>query len=447
MNWRKPIIYLLLYISGSKIPKNLKEIEKVEKFSEQQKKEYQIKKLKKLLIHAYKNVPYYGKVLKEAGVISNNEVNLDNFNKIPILTKDIIRKEGKKLYSKDYKKRGFYKNTSGGSTGEPVEFLQDKYYSDWNIANKIYYKTFANQEIGERELRLWGTEKDLLEGEEDVKVKFRNWLYNRKEFNSFRMSEKEMKKFAKEWNDFKPKWVEAYAQSIYEFSKFIEENNIKIYKPSGILTSAGTLYPEMKEKIENVFKTKVFNRYGSREIGDVACSCDKNESLHVSIHNQLLEIKKIKENDKFGKVIITNLNNFSMPFIRYDIGDIATCFLKEKCSCGRSFDLLEKIEGREMSIFKTKEGKLIPGEFFIHFIGVVFNEGFISKFQIIQEDYDKIKIKAVLKNKKEFDNKKIEIENSIKKVMENNCQIKWKIVKEIKPMKNGKYLYTISKVK
>ncbi len=123
MNWRKPIIYFFLYLAGSKISGNIKEIKKINNFSLSEKEKYQKEKLKKILKHAYENVLYYHKILAVAGVVKNNKVYLENFNKIPILTKEIIRSEGSNLYSKDYKKRGFYENTSGGSTGEPVRFL------------------------------------------------------------------------------------------------------------------------------------------------------------------------------------------------------------------------------------------------------------------------------------------------------------------------------------
>jgi phenylacetate-coenzyme A ligase PaaK-like adenylate-forming protein len=85
-NWRKPIIYALLYLSGSKIPHNLKEIKRLEKLSLKEKKQYQEEKLKKILFYAYKNVPYYKKVLGKAKVVKNGIVFLENFNKIPILT-------------------------------------------------------------------------------------------------------------------------------------------------------------------------------------------------------------------------------------------------------------------------------------------------------------------------------------------------------------------------
>ena len=136
MNWRKPVIFGLLHLTGSGIPKYRKEIEELQYKPQDEIRRYQENKLKQLLLHAYENVPYYNKILKDSEVVIDGNVILANFSRIPLLTKEIIRKEGTNLYSKDYKSRKPYENTSGGSTGEPVKFIQDKQYWHMNIAQK-----------------------------------------------------------------------------------------------------------------------------------------------------------------------------------------------------------------------------------------------------------------------------------------------------------------------
>jgi phenylacetate-CoA ligase len=449
INWRKPIINLLLKTSGSKVMDHLETIKWLDSQPYSVVKRYQDQKLKKLLFHAYKNVPYYQLLLPKVGVIDEcGRVNLARFSSVPPLTKDIIRKAGSALYSRDHKKRGSYENTSGGSTGEPVRFLQDRDYSDWNIANKIFYKTFVNQSIGDKELRLWGSEKDLLAENEPFSLKLKNYLYNRHELNAFRMNPKRMSEYVKRINVLQPRWIESYVQPMYELAQFIEKNNISVHTPKGVLTSAGTLYPEMREKIESVFKTKVFNRYGSREVGDAACSCSE-ESMHISMWNNRIDFKKHNRNqpqNALKSILVTNLNNYSMPFIKYEIGDIASEVIHSKCKCGRKSDLLVDLQGREMSVFKKKDGSVIPAEFFIHFIGVVYNSGSIRKFQAIQEKYDKIVIKVIIENESAFMQDIPHIESAIRLAMGDTTKIVWKQVSNIEPLPSGKYLYTVSKV-
>ena len=102
-----------------------------------------------------------------------------------------------------------------------------------------------------------------------------------------------------------------------------------------------------------------------------------------------------------------------------------------------------------MDVFRTKEGRVVPGEYFIHFIGVVLNKGIIKKFQVIQEKENLIIVKLVLvskesfvKNKKDFE----EITKKIKLVMGKDTKVEYKLVDEIPPTRSGKYRYTISKV-
>jgi len=436
MNWRKPIIYTLLYASGSKIPRNLKEIRRVEKLSKEEIQKYQEAKLKKLILYAYDNFPYYTKILGEAGVVRRGEVDLNNFNKIPILTKEIIRREGPNLYSKDHKKRKSYENTSGGSTGEPVRFLQDKYYDGWNIATKIYFKEYGDQKVGDKELRLWGSERDLLEGKEKFSIRARNWLYNRKELNSFKMSEKEMNEFVTFWNKFQPRWIEAYAQSIYEFSKFIKNNNLKIRSPKGILTSAGTLYPDMKQTIQEVFNCPVYNRYGSREVGGIACSNGKQNVLNVAFWHNYVEILSKNHKEKTGKVYITTLNNFSMPLIRYEIGDIG--------EIGENEREIKRVVGRVSSFFITREGKKIDGGFFRQ---LLYYKDWIKNYQIIQKDYNLILYRIVPTKRIKLSKEEIEeIEKRVKKALGHDCKIKIEFIKKINLNKSGKYSYTKSEV-
>jgi phenylacetate-CoA ligase len=194
----------MLYGTRSKIPAYIKEIECVDKLPLKQKKKHQKEKLRKILLHAYENVPYYHKVLGKAKVVVNGEINLDNFDKIPLLTKTIIRKEGKNLYAKDYKKRKPYENTSGGSTGEPVRFIQDKEYNEWNIATKLYLFKKLGKNEGEPEIKFWGSDRDIILGGLSLKDRFINFFYNRKFFNSYNFNENKYDDLIELNNKFKP---------------------------------------------------------------------------------------------------------------------------------------------------------------------------------------------------------------------------------------------------
>ncbi|MFA4960234.1 MAG: phenylacetate--CoA ligase family protein [Candidatus Pacearchaeota archaeon] len=441
---RRFILKTVLALSGKNIFKRYKYLKKREFISVKENKEYQEEKLKKLLTHAYNNVPYYHKVLAEVKVIEYGKVNLKNFDKIPILTKDIIRKEGSNLYSRDHKKRKSYENTSGGSTGEPVKFLQDKDTWTEGMAIKwLFYSFICDYPC--KLVKLWGSERDILKGSYGIKGSLKNKISQRKLLNAFKMSEENMKSYVNKINSFKPKIIEAYVESIYEFSKFIKKNDIKIFYPKGIITSAGTLYPEMKELIEEVFHCKVYNRYGSREVGDMACTCEENK-MHINIFDNLLELLDKDLNPiktgKTGDVYITTLNNFSMPLIRYKIGDIGKIAFIKKCKCGRGMPVIKGISGRNNSILKTKKGSLDGTALTTSFYFL----SSIEKYKLIQKTMDKFTLMVIINNKKKWKEDKKVIEKKFRQILGNEINVNFKIVNKIPSLKNGKYQYIISEV-
>jgi len=445
------ILNLIFYLrSRMKIFDQLKSLKIYEFNSLKENLTVQQDNLKRLLLYSWYYIPYYNKILDEAGVVKDGKIYLENFRNIRILDKKTLAENFDLLQTtnKKYLKK-MYLNSSGGSTGIPAKFIQDYEYKTIETASKWLYFTFLTN-YPCKNISLWGSERDIIKNKFIVKKRVMNFLQEKMVLNSFIMTQENMILYVEKINQYHPIIIEAYVQSIFSLANFIKNNNLEIHSPLGIITSAGTLYPDMKELIEEVFHCPVLNRYGSRETGDIACSCKENMGLHVNIINNYVEIldenlESVKPGE-IGQIYITKLTNYSMPLIRYRIGDLAIPSEQINCNCGRGFPLIKSIEGREMSVFKTKEGTIIPAEFFIHFIGVVFNEGIISKFQVIQNDYDLITIKYILGKKEGLEDNKNDIEVSIKKIMGENCRIVWDEVMEIPNLPSGKYLYTYSEI-
>jgi len=431
-------------IRGSGFKKEYHEIKNIN--SKDKLLEFQEKYLTKLLLHAYENVPYYHRIFKEVGVINNGVVNLSKFNQIPILTKEIMRKHHKELISKDYTMRKWYYNSSGGSTGEPVRFIQDDVYAKWrNVAVHYWYKDILGvDEPGVKKIILWGSERDLFEGGMDWKTKIANWLNNTIFLNSFRMTEEDIERYIKIINAYKPDLIRGYAGSLYELCRYAERKNIAIYTPKVVVSSAETLRDEMREEIETVFGTKVYDYYGSRETNNLAGEC-KESLMHVlAFHNyvEILDINNnpVKEGEE-GRVIVTNLHNYSMPFVRYEIGDMAVLGPK-KCKCGNVLPTLKRITGRITDHFVKEDRTVIHGEYFTH---LFYLKDWVKAFQVIQEDYKRIRLLVVCEGKIN-ESEKRDIEDKIKLVMGKDCKIIWDFVDDIPKTKSGKYLYTKSLV-
>ncbi len=446
MNWRKPVIYWLLFAGGSRIPRHLKTIKQLEFAGQEQIEELTNRKLEQLLLHAYNNVPYYHKLLPQCGVIIEGKVKLENFSRIPVLTKEIIRAQGKNLYSSDYKSRKPYENTSGGSTGEPVRFIQDKEYNDWNIATKIYFNIVLGKDLGRPEIKFWGSDRDILAGNLTVKDRLINLFYNRKFFNSYRLGEREIKNLIELNNRFKPIAYWAYMESALELSNYLSHHELYFHPPKIVISTIGPLTEEVREKIESNMNCKVYNQYGSREVGVVSCQCKKQRSMHTFPwwnYVEILDEQGMAVQNQEGRVVVTTLHNYSMPLIRYDIGDVAIAG-GWGCDCGRNSLLLKKVIGRTLGYFKKADGSLVHSHFLVQ---ALFFRDWIKRFQIIQDEIDHVLIKVQLnEDAKAVESDVEDITRKTKILMGDSCRVDFDYVEDINRTASGKYVYTLCKV-
>ena len=407
--------------------------------------------LKKLLLHVLKNVPYY-RNLKETGIINNDEIDLPKFFELPILKKEDVKKNFEMLKSTDYKYRNFFFNQTGGSKGKPLTFIQDSLYLKWFSISDYYYNSEIlkfNKPITTKKLILWGSEKDLYQNSIGIKAKASNWLTNTIFLNSFRISEENLENYIKTINSYKPDLIRGYANSLYQLSKYIEKNNISVHQPKIIQSAAENLTDDMRSLIERSFGIKVFDFYGSREVSHLAGEC-KCGLMHI-LPTNYIEIldqnnEPVSEGEE-GRVIVTNLFNYSMPLVRYEIGDMAVLG-PEKCECGNILPTIKKVTGRITDYFVCKNGTTISPEFFIMLIGVYCNSDFINQFQVLQKNFQEIEIIFVPTENytNQIINKQKSINEKIKFLMGDDCQISWKSVNEIPKTESGKYIYTKSLV-
>jgi phenylacetate-CoA ligase len=369
--------------------------------------------------------------------------NVNKLSDYPILTKDIIRKEYLPLYvSKQYP--DIVKNTSGGSTGEPVLIYQDRNYIDWSYATTMYYlQDIRKVNAFCKKVILWGSEKDIFR-QMNLKGKIYNFLNNQIFLNSFMMDYDTIKKYISIINRQKPIFLKGYAGSLYEVAKVINKENIQVYSPRFIYSSAEELKDFMRKEIEDAFHSSVYDFYGSREVSAIAAEVNTNEYLAFSFDN-FVEILDDNNEEvapgEEGRVIITNLHNNYFPIIRYEIGDAA---IKGEFNKEYNLPTLKKITGRTTDHFKTEEGKIIHGEYFTHLF--YFRE-WVDLFQIVQNSIANITIFVVLNDGKEPNEKdKEDIDSKIKMVMGENIIIDWKFVSSIPKTKQGKHRYTMSNI-
>ncbi|NEQ06747.1 MAG: phenylacetate--CoA ligase family protein [Moorea sp. SIO4E2] len=399
----------------------------------------------KILNHCQKNVPYYTQIMAQIGnyklLEQNPEVYLQN---LPVLTKDLIRQNFEQIKSTDLKQRQWYFNQSSGSTGEPIRLIQDRAYFNRSMAIKSLYSYFVSgRKFGDPQAILWGSRTDLLSNK-GIKAKLSSFLRNTTYMNAFLMTPEKMAGFIHKLNNKPPKIIIAYVQAIYELAQFAEQEQITIVPQKAIITTSGTLYPWMREKIESVFQCQVFNRYGSREVGDIACELPGKEGLWAAPWGSYIEI--VDDNNNLlptgveGNILVTNLTNYAMPLIRYKIGDSGTLLVNEP-----SRQIFKEVSGRITDMFKRKDGSLVYGSYFTY---LLYFKDWIYNFQVVQKDYSKLVIRIMKGNQdyqpeqKELD----EIVNHCQIAIGEECQISFEFVDQIYPSASGKYRYTISEI-
>jgi len=300
--------------------------------------------------------------------------------------------------------------------------------------------------FGERQITLWGSHYDISKAQKFFN-KIKSQCFQRNSYlSAYDMTESDMVKYREKINEYKPRLITAYPTALFIFADFLERKGLSVYQPKEIICTAETLYEYQREKIESIFGCKVYNRYGCREVSNIAHQCEKQKSLHINAEHIIVEVIDDNGNPckpgELGEIVVTDLDNYVFPFIRYKIGDIGILSDKE-CSCGRGLPLLEKVEGRIFDIIVGTNGEKLTGVFF-SFLLRVFVSG-IKQFQVIQESRDTLVLKLIVD--KNFNNEtKEKLINKIHEKCGMDMNIFIQLVDNIPLTKSGKRKFVVSKV-
>jgi len=356
-------------------------------------KQLQESRLQALIRHAYDNVPYYHKMFDSLGLKPGDIQTKDDLRKLPILTKQIIRSNLEQLTPKNYITRDLIPYSTGGSTGEPLNFFIDRRRQAWSTAAAHRGWAWAGCQLGDKVAYLWGSRHELA-GLSSLKTRIGNLLERRITLDASNMTEATMDSHVGILCKFKPKAINGYVSALYLMARYLGKKKICDIRPRAVFTTAEMLFDYQREAIEKAFGCDVFDYYSGRDTTLQANECLAHCGYHLSIENAIVEFLKEgrdAEPGETGQIVLTDLSNFATPFIRYEIGDLGVPS-SERCACGRGLPLMKKIVGRVTDIIITKGGKYIPGEFLtLLFLG---SRG-IKQFQLVQKRKDYIILKIV----------------------------------------------------
>jgi phenylacetate-CoA ligase len=382
-------------LKGRKVFQYWRELERTQWLSRRELEELQFVALRRLVSHAMANCPYYRETWSKAGLTPSQLQAPDDFRRWPVITREIILDNRRRMRTDALGVHLLHKST-GGSSGEPLHFDLDEGSNDRRTAAWHRGYGWAGADPGVRQLMLWGVPLGARPRWMLWKDRLYNGLYRRRVLNTFGLSEKSVSSYLEAHNRYQPDAVVAYAQSLYVFARLLEERQLVPFSPRAIVVGAEKLHDFHREVIERVFRAPVFETYGCREFMLIGGECERHEGFHLTTEHLLVEIldddgRPTLAGDE-GNVVVTDLYNYGMPFVRYANGDRAIAGW-EACSCGRGLPLLRKVVGRRADVSRTPDGRHISGLFFPHLVKD-FPE--IRRFQVIQDRADHLELRLVV---------------------------------------------------
>lgn len=367
--------------------------------SREQIRKLQEEKLHRLVRHCYLHVPYYRKIMEERNLKPDNFRTLESLSQLPLLSKSDFRKNLYfDLFATNHRKDEMLKISTSGSTGEPFVCYADRKQLEIRLASTMRSMEWTGWRFGDTQARLWHQTIGMSFGQ-IMREKLDAVLNRRLFIPAFEMTDENLPKFFERLKRHKPYLIDGYAESFnflaYYSKKF--PDHLCGFQPRAIISSAQSMPEDTRQTIEREFQTKVYDKYGSREFSGIAYECGHGIGHHIVAESYIVEVLKdgVPARDgEIGEVVITDLNNFGTPFIRYRIGDLAVAVNSSfECPCGRGLPLVGRIEGRVQSIILGSNGSWMPGTFFLHLLKDY--DYAIRMFQIIQNVRGEIDLKIV----------------------------------------------------
>ncbi len=403
----------------------------------------QWQRLTALLQHCEREVPYYQRRWRELGIRVADIRSMEDYARLPLLTKADIRTHFEDLKAPSWRDQLLYKAT-GGSTGEPLRLGYTRTSYDRRTAVMWRGYEWAGSRMGRRTLFLWGGAVGEPHRAQLLRERLYNAAFGRRVLNSFHMSEANMAEFADAIDRYRPEVIVGYVGPLVRLAQWLLANGRQVARPQSIIGAAEALHEFQREIIEQAFGCPAFNTYGCREFMLIASECERRHGLHVNADHLVVELlgpDGAAAIPQPGEVVITDLFNYGMPFVRYANGDVATA-ASHGCDCGRGLPLLQRVDGRSLDAIRTPAGHVLPGEFFPHMLKDV--PGLV-RFQVVQRRLDQLDL-AIVRDEGFDDASLAYIRHEVAKVLGDSIDLRCRFVDDIPLTPSGKLRVTVSEL-
>ena len=365
-------------------------LEKSQWFSPEERERDVERALRRLVLHAATNVPYYREVFRKHGIDPRAVRSRADLAELPLLTRDIVRERYEDLVDPAHRGRNLKKGTSG-TTGKPLKFEYSLESECWRQATKMRGYGWAGYRPGRKTFYYWAA---VSAAHPTFKIRLDRALRREIYFDSMRQDEVACFQALEIMRRMRPEVIVCYTQSCAQFARFIVERGLRDWEDIPVICGAEAVLAGDRAVLEKAFGRGVFETYGSRETMLMAAECPAHEGMHLSEENLILELVQNGRPAHSGDVVVTDLHNFGMPMLRYVNGDVARRWHADRCACGRSLSRLERVEGRRADMMIDRDGNTVPGIVF----HVLFSDArteLVKQFQAVQSENGEVVLKIV----------------------------------------------------
>ncbi len=403
---------------------------------------WQLEQLRRLLRHAYENVPAYRELYRKSGVNPDDVRTLRDVEKLPIVSKADIRHDPFSFMARNARRFRPVPLHTSGTTGTPFHFQSDR------ITEAIEWVFFWRH-------KSWGgahlfAPMISLGGKMIVPLKQRRppfWRYNWAEgimwLSTFHMTPEVLELYIDKIRRSGLRFLRGYPSNLFILAQHLKSRDLHL-PMAAVFSGSEPLFGYVRDLIEDRFQCRVFDWYGVSERVVTSSQCDRHDGYHVHMENCLVEIVDANqpvERGMPGEVVATCLSNYAMPLIRYRTGD-RSAFRTVSCPCGRGLEMLEQVHTKCEDILTTSDGRYISPSVLTHPFKPILG---IDKSQIVQEDPGFITIKVVANAAFDANQQQVLI-NGLADRLGENTRIEIEHVSDIPKEPSGKYRWVISKV-
>lgn len=337
-------------------------------------------RLRQLCLFADRHSPFYRQRFRELGFDPEHRWSLEEFRKIPITTKrDLIDSNAEIHTPANLFSKRFFVETSGTS-GEILTFHRDESWDSFNRAAIWRGYSWFGANPWDRKLYFWGYNTAPWKR---LKLRFMDFLVNR--FRLFDYDPEKLKRLVPKLDQVKV--IEGYSSMIYELANLIREQKPPFRELKLVKGTSEKVYPHYQPIAKEVYGRPIANEYGSTESGIIAFECPKG-NMHITMEGVYVE-----EDPSDNGIVVTNLQSFSFPSIRYKLGDQISLAPKEyRCPCGMQSPVIREVTGRIGKKIFGKE-RIYPSlTLYYIFKNLYFNQNRTIDFQAHQFEKGKLQI-------------------------------------------------------